>query len=55
VVDWFVLAEGARSVDDEAWYEPLGPGKYTLSDRRRLSCCDGALIEANTINFVVLP
>ena len=55
VVDWFVLAEGATSVDDDAWYEPLGPGKYRLSDRRRLNCCDGALIESNTINFAVVP
>jgi hypothetical protein len=55
VVDWFVLAEGATSVDDDAWYEPLRPGKYRLSDRRRLTCCDGAIIESNTINFEVVP
>ncbi|MCU1268630.1 MAG: hypothetical protein JWM21_4948 [Acidobacteria bacterium] len=55
VVDWFVLAEGASSVDDDAWYEPLQPGKYALSDRRRLNCCDGPLIETNTIEFVVTP
>ncbi len=55
VVDWFVLAEGATSVDDDAWYEPLGPGKYRVSDRRRLNCCDGAFIESNTINFEVVP
>ena len=55
VVDWFVLAEGAASVDDDAWYEPLGPGKYKLSDRRRLSCCDGPFVDSNTISFVVVP
>ena len=55
VVDWFVLAEGTKSVDDVAWYEPLQPGKYTLSDRRRLSCCDGPLSDSNTINFEVVP
>ena len=55
VVDWFMLAEGATSLDDNAWYEPLGPGKYTLSSRRRLSCCDGPLLESNTISFVVVP
>jgi hypothetical protein len=55
VVDWFVLAEGATAVDDDAWYEPLQPGKYALSDRRRLNCCDGPLIETNTIEFVVTP
>jgi hypothetical protein len=54
VVDWFILAEGTTSLDDEAWYEPLQPGKYTLSDQRRLSCCDGPLIETNTISFVVV-
>jgi hypothetical protein len=55
VVDWFTLADGVPSVDNEAWYEPLQPGKYTLSNRRRLSCCDGPFIETNTINFVVVP
>ena len=55
VVDWFVLAEGAPSVDDDAWYEPLGPGKYKLSDRRRLSCCDGPFVDSNTISFVIVP
>lgn len=55
VVDWFVLAEGATSVDDYAWYEPLGPGKYKLSERRRLTCCDGAFVDTNSINFVVVP
>jgi hypothetical protein len=55
VVDWFVLAEGATSIDDDAWYEPLRPGKYTLTNRRRLNCCDGPTIETNTIEFVVTP
>ena len=55
VVDWFILAEGATSVDDAAWYEPLGPGKYSLSNQRRLSCCDGPLVDTNTISFVVVP
>jgi len=55
VVDWFILAEGATSVDDNAWYEQLQPGKYTLSNRRRLNACDGPLMETNTISFVVVP
>ena len=55
VVDWFTLADGAASIDNEAWYEALGPGKYTLSNQRRLSCCDGPLIESNSISFEVLP
>jgi hypothetical protein len=56
VVDRFTLAEGATSsLDDNGWYEPLGPGKYTLSNQRRLSCCDGPFIETNSISFVVVP
>jgi len=55
VVDWFTLAEGTTSIGDDGWYEPLGPGKYTLSNQRRLSCCDGTSIETTTISFVVVP
>ena len=55
VIDWFILAKGATSFNDVAWYEQLRPGKYTLSNRRRLSCCDGPLIETNTVEFVVTP
>jgi hypothetical protein len=55
VVDWFILSKAAASFNDVAWYEPLQPGKYTLSDRRRLSCCDGPLMDTNTIEFVVAP
>jgi len=55
VVDWSNLAEGATSLYDDGWYEPLPAGKYTLTNQRRLNCCDGALIETNTINFVVVP
>ena len=53
IIDWFVVSKGATSFNDVAWYEPLQQGKYTLSDRRRLSCCDGPLIATNTIEFVV--
>jgi hypothetical protein len=55
VVDWFTLSKGATSFNDVAWYEPLQPGKYTFSDQRRLSCCDGPFINSNTIEFVVAP
>jgi hypothetical protein len=55
VVDWFVLALGAASLDDYAWFEQLRPGKYTLSDRRRITCCDGPLVESNSVNFTVVP
>ena len=37
VVDWFILSAGAESFNDVAWYDPMQPGKYTFSDRRRLS------------------
>jgi len=55
VVDWSNLAEGANSLYHDGWYEQLPAGKYTLTNQRRLSCCDGALLESNTINFVVVP
>ncbi len=55
VVDWFTLAEGATSIGEDGWYEPLGTGKYTLSNQRRVNCCDGTSIETNTISFVVAP
>jgi hypothetical protein len=55
IVDWFNLAEGTNSLSDDGWYEPLPAGKYTLTNRRRLSCCDGAFVETNTINFVIVP
>ena len=55
VVDWFILSTGADSFNDVAWYDPMQPGKYTFSDQRRLSCCDGPLINSNTVEFVVAP
>jgi len=55
IVDWFNLAEGTASLYDDGWYGPLPAGKYTLTNRRRLSCCDGAFVESNTINFTVVP
>jgi hypothetical protein len=55
VVDWFILSEGATSLYDDGWYESLRPGKYTLTNQRRLSCCDGSFVGANTITFVVVP
>lgn len=55
VVDWFNLAEGPTSLYDDGWYEPLPAGKYTLTNQRRLSCCDGAFVESNSISFVVVP
>ena len=55
VVDWFNLAPAANSLYDDGWYKPLSPGKYTLTNRRRLDSCDGPLMESNTISFTVVP
>jgi hypothetical protein len=55
VVDWFILAEGSNPVGDMAWYEPLRAGKYELSIQRRISCCDGPILESNEISFEVVP
>jgi hypothetical protein len=55
VVDWFILAEGKTIMGDLAWYEPLQAGKYELSIKRRLSCCDGPMVESNKISFEVVP
>jgi hypothetical protein len=55
VVDWFILAEGRTNMGDMAWYESLQAGKYELIDQRRLSCCDGPMVESNKISFEVVP
>jgi hypothetical protein len=55
VVDWFILAEGRIIMGDLAWYETLQAGKYELSIKRRLSCCDGPMVESNKISFEVVP
>lgn len=54
-VDWFNLAAGTPSLYDDGWYEALPAGKYTLTERRRLNCCDGAFVEADAITFTVVP
>lgn len=38
-----------------AWYDPLPPGHYELSLQRRFGCCDGPMVDSNTINFDVVP
>ena len=55
VVDWFILAEGRVEMGDLSWYEPLQAGKYELSIKRRLSCCDGPAVASNKISFEVVP
>ena len=53
--DWFVLADSSTSGDAEAWYDPLPPGKYELSIRRRLDCCAGPMVQSNKVKFEVVP
>jgi hypothetical protein len=55
LADWFVLVDSRTSTGAEAWYDSLPPGKYELSIQRRLSCCDGPMVESNKISFEVLP
>ena len=55
VADWFVLVDDNSLTGLEAWYDSLPPGKYELSLQRRLSCCDGPMIQSNKVSFVVVP
>lgn len=54
LADWLVLVEGTVATAAEPWYDPLPPGKYELSIQRRLSCCDGPMIESNKVSFEVV-
>ena len=54
MADWFVLADGSISSGAEAWYDPLPAGKYELSIQRRLACCEGPMVQSNTISFEVV-
>jgi len=54
VADWLVLvADGSGGA--EAWYDSLPAGKYELTIQRRLSCCDGPMVESNKISFEIIP
>jgi len=55
VVDWYILTEGATPQGDMAWYGSLGPGKYELSTRRLMGCCEGTWVESDKISFEVIP
>jgi hypothetical protein len=55
VVDWFILAEGRTPMGDLAWYQTLQAGQYELSIGRRLSCCNGLMVESDKISFEVVP
>ena len=52
--DWFVLVADSSGGAD-AWYESLPVGKYELTIQRRLSCCDGPMVESNKVSFEVVP
>ena len=54
VADWFVLVADTSGGAD-AWYDSLPAGKYELTIQRRLSCCDGPMVESNTVSFEVVP
>jgi hypothetical protein len=55
VADWFVLSDGPTSIGQEGWYGALPVGKYELSIQRRLTCCDGPLVESNRVSFEIVP
>ena len=54
VADWFLLVNDRTTEDADAWYDVLPPGKYELTIQRRLSCCDGPMVNSNKINFEVV-
>jgi hypothetical protein len=55
VADWFVLVDDNSLTGLEAWYDTLSPGKYELSIQRRLSCCDGPMVQSNKVSFEIVP
>jgi hypothetical protein len=55
LADFFVLSDSRNATGAEAWYDSLPAGKYELSIQRRLSCCDGPMVESNKISFEVEP
>lgn len=54
VADWFVLVAD-KSGGADAWYDSLPVGKYELTIQRRLTCCDGPMVESNKVSFEVVP
>jgi hypothetical protein len=55
VADWFMLVDSSPAGEADVWYDTLPAGKYELTIQRRLACCDGPMVESNTINFEVVP
>ena len=50
VVDW--LTFNSMSIN---WYEALAAGHYEMVLQRRLTCCQGPLVESDKIAFDVVP
>lgn len=56
VVDSLFLVDySSNPIGAVAWYDQLQPGKYELSIKRRFGCCDGPMIESNTVGFEITP
>ena len=55
VADWFLLVNDRTTEDADAWYDVVPAGKYELTIQRRLACCDGPMVDSNTISFEVVP
>lgn len=53
--DFFVLVDSPGFVGAEAWYDSLPAGKYELTLQRRISCCDGPMVDSNKVSFEVTP
>jgi len=52
-VDYLLLSD-PRVTNNIIWYDPLEPGRYELSIRRRFGCAPNPEAESNTINFEVV-
>jgi len=55
VADWLVLVNDGTSNGADAWYDSLPAGKYELTIQRRLTCCNGPMVDSNKISFEVVP
>ena len=56
VVDWMILVDDSQApIGAMPWYDPLTPGVYELSVRRRFACCEGPMVESPKISFEVVP
>ena len=50
VVDWISLSP--KGIE---WYGALTAGHYEVSLMRRIECCQGPLVESNTVAFDIVP